>query len=683
VEVVDDYHGTPVPDPYRWLEDAGAEETQAWVAAQNAVTEAFLSQVPEREQFRKRLEEIWNYDKITVPRRRGAWTFFTKLEGLQNQPVLYRQQGLDAEAGEPEIVLDPNTLSEDGTVALITYAPGEDGQRLAYSLSNSGSDWQEIHVLDLARKEKFPEVLKWVKFSDIAWTPDGSGFYYSRYPEPGSVPGAPPSTHHRVYWHRLGTPQTEDKLVYARPDDPDLGFNPVVSEDGRYLILHAWRGTATQNRLYYRPLAAGDEADFIALVEEEDARFDFVGNEGDRFYISTDLDAPRGRIMAVDLDHPERDAWQEIVPEGEEVLDQVGLVDEHLVLVSMHHASHRIYLYDLAGAPAGEVELPALGTISALSGRQEDADFFFDFQSYLYPPAVFRYDLPSATLSPYHQPQVDFSPEGFETRQVFYRSADGTQIPMFLTHRTGLELDGNNPALLYGYGGFAVNILPTFAPSWVAWLEAGGVVAVANLRGGNEYGEAWHQAGMLERKQNVFDDFIAAAEWLIDEGFTSRERLGIMGGSNGGLLVAACMVQRPELFGTVICRVPVADMLRYHRFTAGRYWIPEYGNAEENPEHFRFIYAYSPLHNVKEDVAYPPTLIATADTDDRVVPMHARKLAATLQVANAGDHPILLRIETKAGHGFGKPTDKIIAELADVLAFLWQSIGSRQVAGRN
>ena len=676
VEVVDDYHGTLVPDPYRWLETADSDETHAWVSAQNAVTEAYLNQIPVRKRFKERLKALWNYDKVGVPRRRGEWIFFMKKEGLQNQPVLYRQRGLD---GEPEPLVDPNELREDGTVALVNYAPSDDGRLLAYALSGSGSDWQEIHILDLERDEKYAEVLQWVKFTGIAWEPDGKSFYYSRYPQPGTMPDAPPSTHHRVYRHRVGTSQAADALIYARPEDPDLLFFSEVTEDNRYLILTLWRGTATQNRLYYRSLIAGseDEPDFTRLLDEEDARYEFIGNAGDRFYIHTDLDAPRGRIVALDLTRPEREAWQEIVPEGEEVLHQVRLVGGRLVAVTMAHASHRVRLYDLEGNPAGEVSLPTLGSIAALSGRQHDRDFFLDFQSYLYPPSVFRYDLEADELGVYQKPEVAFNPEGFETRQVFYPSADGTRIPMFLTYREGIELDGQNPTLLYGYGGFAVSVMPTFSTSWVTWLEAGGIVAVANLRGGNEYGEEWHQAGMREKKQNVFDDFIAAAEWLIAERYTNRERLGIMGGSNGGLLVAACMVQRPELFGCVICRVPVADMLRYHRFTAGRYWIPEYGNAEESAEDFRYLIAYSPLHNVAGGVAYPPTLIATADTDDRVVPMHAKKLAATLQAATGGEDPILLRIETRAGHGLGKPTAKVIAEQADIVAFLWWHLAGK------
>lgn len=683
-DVQDDYHGAVVADPYRWLEDPDSEQTQEWVAAQNALTENFLARAPVRNEIRRRLTQVWDYEKVSAPRQRGPYRFFQKNDGLQNQPVLYRQEGPE---GEPQALLDPNNLSADGTVALVNYFPTPDGRLLAFALSAGGSDWQEIHIIDTETLEKYDEVIRFVKFSPAAWAPDGSGFYYSRYPEPGSMPGAPPSTHHRLYWHTLGTPQEDDTLVYARPDAPDLGFDPLVTQDGQYLVVHVWQGTDTRNRVYYRPLDG--DGDLIRLLDEGDARYEFVGNVGSRFYFLTDRDAPRGRIIAVDVEQAEAgDAAalaEEIVPEGEAaskaVIDAARLYSGRLVVVTMEHAAHAITMYDLAGERLGAVPLPAPGSVVELSGRQALPVFYINFQSFLYPPAIFSYDTSREELSPLYRPAVDVDPDEYETKQIFYESADGTQVPMFITHRKGMALDGDNPTVLYGYGGFAVNLLPTFSVSWLIWLEMGGVVAIPNLRGGNEYGEEWHQAGMLEKKQNVFDDFIAAAEWLIANGYTSREQLAIMGGSNGGLLVAACMMQRPELFGAVVCRVPVADMLRYHRFTAGRYWIPEYGNAEADPDHFRFLYAYSPLHNVRPGTVYPPALIATADTDDRVVPMHAKKLAATLQAADAGKNPILLRIETKAGHGLGKPTSKVIEELADIYTFLAQTLGMMEDRG--
>lgn len=675
-DVQDDYHGTIVRDPYRWLEDPDSAQTQEWVAAQNALTESFLARVPVRDDIRNRLTQLWDFEKVSAPRQRGPYLFFQKNEGLQNQPVLYWQEGAE---GEPQVLLDPNNLSDDGTVALVNYFPTPDGRLLAFSLSASGSDWQEIHIVDTETLEKYDEVIQFVKFTNVAWAPDGSGFYYSRYPEPGSMPDSPPSTHHRLYWHTLGTPQVEDRLVYARPDAPDLGFEPLVTQDGQYLVVHVWQGTDTRNRLYYRPLDG--EGELIRLLDEGDARYEFVGNVGSRFYFLTDRDAPRGRIIAIDVEHAEAgDAAalaEEIVLEGEAVMDTARLYAGRLVVVTMEHAAHAITLYDLAGERLGAVPLPSPGSIVELSGRQVLPVFYVSFQSFLYPPTVFSYDANREELTPLYQPAVDVDPGDYETKQAFYESADGAQAPMFITHRKGMALDGDNPTILYGYGGFAVNLLPTFAVSWLVWLEMGGVVAIPNLRGGNEYGEAWHQAGMLEKKQNVFDDFIAAAEWLIDNRYTSSEKLAINGGSNGGLLVAACMTQRPDLYGAVVCEVPVIDMLRYHRFTVGHYWVPEFGNAEEDPEHFRFIYAYSPLHNVRPDVEYPPTLITSADTDDRVVPAHAKKFAATLQEHYQGDNPILIRIETKAGHGFGKPTSKIIEERSDVYAFLWRVLGVR------
>ncbi len=676
--VQDNYHGTLVPDPYRWLEEPGSEETMAWVAAQNALTRGELEAIPARAVLEARYKELWNFPRYTAPRRRGGRLFYQENSGLQNQPVLYYR---DDDAGPATALLDPNELSADGTIALINYAPSPDGSLLAYSLAASGSDWQEIHILDIDSGQKAKEVIHWVKFTRIAWKHDNSGFYYSRYPQPGSMPGAPPSTHQRLYWHTLGTPQSDDVLVYARPDNPDLGFDPQITDDGQYLVLHVWQGTDVRNRLYYKALTAepgadtaADEQGFVRLLDEGDALYEFAGSIGRRFYLLTDRDAPRGRIVAIDLASPAAEAWQEILPQGDQVLDAVRLINNRLVVLSMQHAVHGITVLDSDGRNATTVALPDLGAVIELSGRQSDDDFFVHFQSFLMPPGIWRYDFAAVELQAFFTPRLAFDAAKYETQQVFYASADGTRVPMFLVHQKGLPRDGDRPTLLYGYGGFAINLTPIFSVPWLVWLEQGGVVAVANMRGGNEYGEAWHQAGMLHNKQNVFDDFIAAAEWLIANDVTRSPRLAIMGRSNGGLLVAACMLQRPDLYGAVACIVPVADMLRYHRFTAGRYWTPEYGNGEENAEHFRFLYAYSPLHNVRQGVAYPPVLISTADTDDRVVPMHAKKFAATLQAAG-GPNPVLLRVETKAGHGLGKPMSKVIEESADIYAFLCRELG--------
>ncbi|MCB8986035.1 MAG: S9 family peptidase [Ardenticatenaceae bacterium] len=670
-DVVEAYHGTAVSDPYRWLEDPHSAETQAFVAAQNELTHGFIDELPVRAAWQERLTALWNYAKVSPPVVRNGRFFFQRNDGLQNQAVLYRQDGPD---GRPTPLLDPNTLSEDGTVALINQSYTKDGRLLAYSLSASGSDWQEIHVRDTETGQDTGDRIQWCKFTNAAWLPDNSGFFYARYPAPGEMPDAPPSTHQRVYFHRLGTPQSADALVYSRPDAPDLGFAPELSKDGRYLILTVWEGTDVRNRVYYRDLSAGD--DFVRLIDVMEAKHDFLTNDGPVFYFITDLEAANGRILAIDISQPDRANWREIVPEQEDVVETAVVVHDEFIIDYLHHAHHRLRRFALDGAPRGDIALPTLGSVALLTGKRAHDALYFVFQSFLYPPTVCRFDFATQELSIWHQPQVAFDPAAYETTQVFYESKDGTRVPMFLTHKKDLPRDGDNPTLLYGYGGFNISLPPLFAPTRLAWLEQGGVYAQANLRGGTEYGEAWHQAGMLDRKQNVFDDFIAAAEWLIDQGYTRPSRLAIEGRSNGGLLVAACLLQRPDLYGAVHCGVPVIDMLRYHKFTAGRYWTGEYGNAEENADHFRFMMAYSPLHNVRARVSYPPTLITTAETDDRVVPMHAEKFAATLQAADAGHHPLLLRVETKAGHGLGKPTGKLIEEAADVYSFLWTMLHS-------
>ncbi|HXH13431.1 MAG TPA: prolyl oligopeptidase family serine peptidase [Alphaproteobacteria bacterium] len=667
--VVDDYHGIPVADPYRWLEDLAAPETQDWIAAQNRLTRAYLDAIPNREHIQARLTALWNHPRCSVPYRAGSRYFFTKNDGLQNQDVLYMQQGLN---GEPLAILDPNRFSDDGTVALISEAYSHDGTLLAYGLSQRGSDWQEIRIRHIDSGRDYEEVIRWCKFAGVAWKHDHSGFFYNRYPEPGSVPEADELAYNRLYWHALGTPQAADRLVYERPDAKELDFYPIISEDGQYLILHVSHAAVPQNRLYYREV--NSDAPFVRLFDDGEAEYSFLGNRGATFYIHTDAEAPRGRIIAVDLAHPAREHWREIIPEQDDAIAFVEMVADHFAVVYKHDAQHRLKLYSPEGRFIRDIDLPAIGSIVGLFARNDGTELFIGFQSFLYPTTILRYDLSTQALTSFHQPAITFDPSPYETTQVFYPSKDGTRVPMFLTHKKGLSRDGQHPTLLYGYGGFAVSLTPFFAVSALHWIEQGGIFAVANLRGGSEYGEAWHRAGMLEHKQRVFDDFIAAAEWLIRERYTCAAKLAIMGRSNGGLLVAASLVQRPELFGAVICGVPVTDMLRYHRFTAGRFWVAEYGNAETDPEHFRFLYAYSPLHNVRRGVAYPPTLITTADTDDRVVPSHALKFAAALQAAQAGDHPILLRVDTDAGHGLGKPTAKLIAEQTDIYAFLANTV---------
>ncbi len=668
--VVDDYFGTKVADPYRWLENPDSPETQTWVEAENKLTYDFLNAIPQREKIKAKLTKLWNYPKYSMPIKKGGRYFYSKNDGLQNQSVYYMQESLDS---KPIMVIDPNKLSLDGTIALTIPGFSMDGKLLAYGISKSGSDWQEVRILNIETGKEYPEVIKWLKFSNVAWKNNNQGFYYNRYPEPGSVPEEDQYNYNKVYYHKLSTPQSEDLLIYEQPEAKELDFTPFITEDEKYLVLIVDYGTDPKNRIYYREVESNGP--FIKLLDKADASYTFISNLDTLFYFRTDLDASNGRAIQININNPSPEDWKEIVSQKKEVLSFADMVNHQLVLVYMQDAKHKMMLHNLNGVFLKEIKLPDLGSIGGISARQKDKETFFEFTSFLYPLTVFRYDFLTEKLSPFFESKIDFDLSGYETKQIFYSSKDGTKVPMFIVHKKGLKLDGNNPTLLYGYGGFNGGITPYFSISRLIWLENGGVFAVANLRGGDEYGEEWHQAGMLDKKQNVFDDFISAAEWLIQNKYTNSKKLAISGGSNGGLLVAACMVQRPELFGAVICQVPVIDMLRYHKFTVGRYWIPEYGNAEANPDQFKFLYAYSPLHNVKKGVVYPPILITTADTDDRVAPLHAKKFAAALQSAITGDNPVLLRVETKAGHGGGKPTSKVIEESSDIYAFLFKIFG--------
>ena len=665
--VVDNYHGTLVPDPYRWLEDPASAETAAWISEQNVISSAFLGAWPGRTHMRDRLRELWDYPRYFLPVKAGGRYFFQKNDGLQNQAVLYVREGTE---GEPVVVLDPNTLSQDGTVALTGFSPCRDGRYLAYSTSQSGSDWQEIRVLDVSSGRHLPEVLRHCKFTAMSWAPDNGGFYYTRFPDPAAVPPEEQSYNSKVYLHTLDTPQDQDQLVFERPDFRELGFHARVSDDKRYLVITVWHGTDTENRVYYKDLTAGGGV--VRLLDDADAMYNFIGNIGTAFYFHTNLEAPKGRIISIDVSLDGRSHWHTLVPEAAEAIESSLLAGDRLVITYLRHAQHDVRLFTLQGEPAGALTLPGIGSVVGPVGKLGDNEMFLSFMSYLDPAMVLRCDVSSLNLTPWHDVRLSFSPAEYETVQRFCTSPDGTRIPVFLSYRRGTEQNGANPTILYGYGGFNVSMTPAFSPSQIAWMEQGGIYAVACLRGGSEYGEDWHRAGMLDKKQNVFDDFIAAAEWLVGENYTSADRLAIMGGSNGGLLVAACMLQRPDAFGAVVCRVPVIDMLRYHKFTVGRYWTGEYGNAERDPEHFRFLYAYSPLHNVRPGVDYPATLIMTADTDDRVVPAHAMKFAATLNEHYSGGNPIITRIETKAGHGAGKPTGKLIEEATDIYSFLGQ-----------
>ncbi|OLC04032.1 MAG: S9 family peptidase [Gemmatimonadetes bacterium 13_1_40CM_69_22] len=674
-DVVDDYHGTRVPDPYRWLEDSDSPETRAWIDGENQITESYLSQIAERATIRQRLTQLWNYPKYGAPFHKAGRFFFFKNDGLQNQAVLYKQVSLAADA---EVLLDPNVLSQDGTVALSTLAVSEDGRLLAYGTSASGSDWEEFRVRDIATARDRSDHLRWIKFSGASWTHDGRGFFYSRYPEAADKALTSVNRFQKVYYHRLGSDQTQDVLVYERPDQPDWGFSAAVTDDGRYLVMNVWLGTDRRNRVYYldlrsatRPKVTGAVA---RLLDDFDASYGFIGNDGPVFYFLTDLDAPKKRVIAIDTRQPERARWREIIPQGEDVLEGVQIIHDVFVAHSMHDAHSRLRLFGLDGRFLKDVALPTLGAVASISGERKDDQMFYAFTSFLYPTTIFRYDFTAGTSSVFKAPAIDFDPSGYETSQVFYASKDGTRVPMFVTHKKGIKLDGSNPTYLYGYGGFDISLTPSFSVSLLAWLELGGVYAVPNLRGGGEYGEDWHQAGMHEKKQNVFDDFIAAAEYLIAQGYTTPAKLAIGGGSNGGLLVGAAITQRPELFGAALPAVGVMDMLRFHKFTIGWAWVTEYGSADSAAQ-FPYLYKYSPLHNLRAGTRYPATLITTADHDDRVVPGHSFKFAATIQAAQAGPKPVLIEIETKAGHGAGKPTSKVIEEQADRWAFLVKNLG--------
>jgi prolyl oligopeptidase len=667
---VDNYHGTSVADPYRPLENPDSEETKAWVQAQNKVTFGYLQEIPAREKIKQRLTKLWDYEKYSLPFKEGKRYFYFKNNGLQNQSVLYTLTSLDA---EPKVLLDPNTLSEDGTVALSGTTISEDGNFLAYGLSAAGSDWQEWKVRDIETRIDLKDHLKWIKFSGASWTHDSKGFFYSRYDEPKEKTKLEDVNYYqKLYYHKLGTPQSEDLLIYNRLDQKEWGFNGDVTEDGRYLIISVWQGTDPRNLVFYKDLT-NPKAEVVELIQEFESSFSVIDNDEHILYFQTDFKAPRGRVIAIDIKNPARENWKEIIPQATETLEGVSTINNQFVADYLQDAHSQIKIFDLKGKLIREVKLPGLGSAGGFNGKRNDTETFYSFTSFTTPGTVYRYDMVSGKSTVFRQPKVAFNPDDYETKQVFYKSKDGTKVPMFLTYKKGIKLDGNNPTYLYGYGGFNVSLSPNFSVSNLVWMEMGGVYALANLRGGGEYGEEWHQAGMKSKKQNVFDDFIAAAEWLIANGYTKPAKLAIGGGSNGGLLVGACITQRPDLFGAALPSVGVMDMLRFHKFTIGWAWTSEYGSPD-NQEDFKTLYAYSPLHKLKPGTAYPATMITTADHDDRVVPAHSFKFAAALQATHNGDAPALIRIETKAGHGAGKPTAKIIEEIADKWAFLVRTL---------
>lgn len=667
----DDYHGTRVADPYRPLEDPDSKPTRAWIEAENKITDAFLGSIPQREALRERLTKLWDYEKFSPPGQKGGKFFFTHNTGLQNQSVLLV---LDAIDGAPRLLLDPNKLSSDGTVALAGAVPSENGGLLAYGVAAAGSDWNEWKVRDIQTGDDLDDHLKWIKFSSASWTPDGKGFFYGRFPEPQEGEDLKAANYHqKVYYHRVGEPQSQDDLIWEDPEHKEWRADATVSDDGEHLILTLGKGTDAKHRILHRPLGAPD-AEPKHLVGDFDAEYEFLDNEGPVFWFKTNKDAERGRVVAIDTRDPKPEHWVELIPEAEETLQSVDVVGDRFLATYLKDAHTVVRVFDLSGKHERDVELPGLGTAAGFRGKRSDRQTFYAFTSYTTPATIYRYDIETGESSVWRRPKLQFNPDDYETVQVFYKSKDGTKIPMFLTSKKGLKKTGDAPTLLYGYGGFNIPLTPSFSPSNLIWLEKGGLFAVANLRGGGEYGESWHQAGTKLNKQNVFDDFIAAAEWLIAENYTKTPKLAISGRSNGGLLVGACMTQRPDLFGACLPGVGVLDMLRFHKFTIGWAWVDDYGSSDD-PEQFKALYAYSPLHNLKSGTCYPPTLITTADHDDRVVPAHSFKFAAALQAAQSCDNPTLIRIETKAGHGAGKPTAKIIEEAADQWAFLIKVLG--------
>jgi len=663
---IDNYHGTQIADPYRWLEDANSAETKQWVDAQNTVTQAYLGQIPQREAIRQRLTKLWNYERYSVPSKEGGRYFYSRNDGLQNQSVLYTMKSLN---DTPRVLLDPNTLAADGTVALAGVEVSPDGKLMAYGTAASGSDWNEWKVRDIETGKDLDDHLKWVKFSQTAWTKDGKGFFYSRYDEPEeSAKLAGVNYFQKLYFHKIGTPQSADVLVYDRPDEKEWGFRAQTTDDGKYLLITATKGTAHKYRVFIKDLSKPDSK-VVPLVDNFDAAYDFIDNVGSTFYFTTDRKAPRQRIVAIDVNKADEKNWKEIIAESKDTLANAHIIGDRLVVEYLKDAKSVVRVNDLKGKLVREIALPGIGSVSGFTGKRGDSETFFSFTGFTTPTTIYRLDMKSGKTSVFRQPKVDFDPNAYETRQQFFTSRDGTKVPMFIVSKKGLKLDGNNPTYLYGYGGFNISMTPGFSPANLAWMEMGGVYVVANLRGGGEYGESWHQAGTKLQKQNVFDDFIGAAEWLVANKVTSPSKLAIGGGSNGGLLVGAAMTQRPDLFGAAIPMVGVMDMLRFHKFTIGWAWTSDYGSAD-NPEEFKALVKYSPLHNLKAGTQYPATMVTTADHDDRVVPAHSFKFAATAQAAQAGCNPVIIRIDTKAGHGAGKPTAKQIEEVADRWGFL-------------
>ena len=673
-ELMEDYHGTKVADPFRWLEgDVRIEKLVAdWVAEQNKVTFAYLNEIPERDAIKKRLTDLWNYEKISAPWKAGSFYVFSKNDGLQNHAVFFTQDTLKS---EPKLLLDPNAWAKDGTIALSGLAFSEDGKYLAYGTSEAGSDWNTWKVLHVESRKLLADELKWIKFSSASWTHDGKGFFYSRFPEPKAgekFQGLPLNM--KLYYHRVGTLQSEDVLVYHRPDQPTWTLGGEVSEDGRYLVISVSDGTTSRkSRVVYKDLNEPFGLP-IDLIDNHDSVNAFVHNDGPIFTFRTDKDAPRGKVVAVDIRNPDPKNWKDIVPQTKSALQSVGYVGNLLVCSYLKDARTQIEMHRLDGTFVRSVDLPGIGTAGGFNGKASDTETFYTFTSYNTPGRTYRYDMVTGKSELFREPKVAFKPDDYEVKQVFYKSKDGTQIPMFISHKKGIKLDGNNPTLLYGYGGFNISLTPQFSISKLAWMEMGGVFVVANIRGGGEYGRDWHRAATRLNRPKAYEDFIAAAEHLIETKVTQSAKLAIQGGSNGGLLVGAVMCQRPDLFGVCLPAVGVMDMLRFHKFTAGRFWVDDFGSAD-NADEFKVLYSYSPYHNLKPGTKYPATMVTTADTDDRVVPSHSFKFAAQLQVCQSGPAPVVIRIETRSGHGAGRPPTMIIEEVADEFAFMVRNLG--------
>ena len=669
-ETTDDYFGRVVADPYRWLEDTESDQTAAWIEAQNRVTDAYLESLPNRPAIREKLQRFWNYERYGLPRKHGGHYIYSHNDGLQDQSVVYKTDSL---SGDRQTLIDPNTLSGDGTVALASTKVSPDGKYVVYGLADGGSDWRTYQVREIESGEDIGDRIMWSKFSSIAWEPNGAGFYYSRYDTPTTEGDELLETNENqeLYYHRLGTDQIDDDLIYHRPEHPKWGYIPEMTDDGRYLVIQNWKGSEPKSQIFVRRQT--DDAEVKPLITGFEADYVFVASDNDTLFFVTDDDAPRQRLIAVDVNQPDKSNWRTVVPESDDVLVSASLFGETFYVIYNQDAKNVVRKLTIDGQPAGELELPGVGSVSGLGGRRDAPETFFRFENYVTPPSIYRLDLTSGQIKIWQQPEVPFDVDRFLTEQTFATSKDGTRVPVTITRRKDSVQDGGNPTLLYGYGGFNISIMPRFSPAVAAWIDDGGVYAVATLRGGSEYGRQWHEDGMRLKKQNVFDDCIAAAETLIDQNYCTSSSLALSGRSNGGLLVGAVMTQRPDLFGAVLPAVGVMDMLRYHKFTIGWAWATEYGSSDEEDQIDNLL-SYSPLHNIAPGVCYPATLVTTADRDDRVVPGHSFKFAATLQAAQSAtedcDRPTLIRIETRAGHGAGTPVSKLIDEYADCWSFL-------------